>query len=369
MHSRSPGILLRRPLVVVLFVLAVVGLAVRAALPTLITKHLNSVVNEVRGIAGGVQDVDLHLWRGAFSIHGLELYQLGARGRYPMLSAPRTELSIDWKALWHGAVVGEIVVYDPRISIIAGAEKMQARATDELVKKLREPLPVRINRLELINAQVHFRDPKAKPEVDVYLDQVHLVARNLTNSEQISDTLVATVSAEGRVMRSGKFNLEMKFDPFVKRPTYELACELKDLRLPELNTFLRHYLAVEVRDGWLSMSAESKASKGRFTGYVKPATRDLDIVRIKAEEKAPLEAVKGFFVKLLADLFENKPKDQLASKIEFSGSFQDPDVNLWTAVSSFFRNAFVRALDPELEGSVAPAQVQAERSRAKDRVR
>lgn len=89
--------------------------------------------------------------------------------------------------------------------------------------------------------------------------------------------------------------------------------------MPELNPVLRHYLSVEVRDGWLSMSAESKASKGRFTGYVKPVTRDLDI-----DEKAPLEAVKGFFVKLLADLFENKPKDQLASKIEFSGLFQDP---------------------------------------------
>ena len=192
--------------------------------------------------------------------------------------------------------------------------------------------------------------PKAKPEVDVYLDQVHLVARNLTNSGQISDTLAATVSAEGRVMRSGKFTLQMKFDPFEKRPTYELASELKDLRLPELNTFLRHYLAVEARDGWLSMSTESKASKGRFTGYVKPATRDLDMVRIKPEENTPLDVVKGFFAKVLADLFENKPKDQLASKVEFSGSFQDPDVNLWVAVSSFLSNAFVRALDPDLEG-------------------
>jgi hypothetical protein len=67
----SPASLLRRPLVVVLLVLAVLALGVRAALPPLITKHLNGVVNDVR-IAGSVQDVDLHLWRGAFSIHGLE---------------------------------------------------------------------------------------------------------------------------------------------------------------------------------------------------------------------------------------------------------------------------------------------------------
>ena len=125
MHSRSSGSLLRRALVVVLLVLTVLALAVRAALPTLVAKHVNRVINDIRGMAGSVQDVDLHLWRGAFSIHGLELYQLGARGRYPMLSAPRTELSIDWKALWHGAVVGEIVAYDPRISIIAGAQKKQ----------------------------------------------------------------------------------------------------------------------------------------------------------------------------------------------------------------------------------------------------
>jgi len=369
MRSGSYATLLPRPFVVVLVVLAVLLLGLRIALPTLVTRYLNVVINEVSGIAGSVQDVDLHLWRGAVSIHGVELWQIVGRGRQPTLSAPRTEISIDWNALRHGVVVGEVVAYDPKISIIAGAEKTQARAADELGKKLREPFPVRIDRFELINAQLHFREPKAKPEVDVYLDQVHLVGRNLTNSEKMSERLAATVSAQGRAMRSGKFNLEMKFDPFEKRPTYELACELKDLRLPEVNTFLRHYLAVEAHDGRLSMSTESKASKGQFTGYVKPATRDLNIVRVKPDEEAPLDAVKGFFVKLLADLFENKPKEQLASKIEFSGSFRDPDINLWTAVSTFMFNAFVRALDPGLEGSVAPAQVNAERSHAKDRVR
>lgn len=171
---------------------------------------MNRVINDIRGMAGSVQDVDLHLWRGAYSIHGLELYQLGADGRYPALSIPRTELSVEWKALWHGAVVGAIVAYDPRISIIAGAQKKQARSSDELAKKVRELLPPRINRLELINAQVHFRDPIAKPEVDVYLDQIHMVARNLTNSEQISDTLAATVGADGRVMRRGKFNSSIR---------------------------------------------------------------------------------------------------------------------------------------------------------------
>ena len=143
------------------------------------------------------------------------------------------------------------------------------------------------------------------------------------------------------------------------------SSDLKDLRLPELNEFLKYYMAVVARDGTFSMFTEATAKEGRFDGYVKPVVKNLDILRLKPEKKSLGEVIKGFFAKILEAVFENKSKQQLATKIEFSGTFENPKVSVWSAISNLLRNAFVQALDPSLEGSVAPAEAQ----KAKDQTK
>jgi hypothetical protein len=78
-------------------------------------------------------------------------------------------LSIDWKALWHGAVVGEIVALI-RGSALLPARKNAGACCRRAREKLREPVGAH-KRLELINAQVHFREPKANQWT--FFDQVH----------------------------------------------------------------------------------------------------------------------------------------------------------------------------------------------------
>jgi len=359
--------LLHRRIVIVLLFVPVLLIAVRAVLPIFVADFVNRKLADIPDFHAHIEDVDLHLIRGAYSVRGLDIVHIDGRKEIPFLSVPTVDLSIEWRALLHGAVVGQIDFYEPRINIVVGAEKKEAKSADRLTERFSQLLPLRINHFAVYDAELHFREPTAQPPVDIYLDRVQLVARNLTNRERVSESLAATVSGEGRVMRSGTFTMEMKLDPTEKRPTYQLAFELKDLRLPELNNFLRHYLAVEAHDGWFSMSVESTASKGQFRGYVKPVTRDLDILQIKKEKNTVTEAIKGFFVKIIADIFKNKPKDQLATKIDFSGTFENPEVSVWEAASSFLRNAFVRALEPGLEGTVAPAQVEREQQRSRGR--
>lgn len=358
--------LVRRPIFIVPLVVVTILIGARAALPMFVTDYVNGVISSIPDVRGGIEDVDLSLWRGAYAVRGLRLVQAQGQKQIPVLSVPTIDFSIEWKTLLRGALVGQITFDRPRINVIAGAEKKQARGSGDLIDRFHELIPLRINSFVLRNADIHFRDPSTEPDVDIFLDRVELVARNLTNSERISETLTATVSGKGRAMRSGLFTIEMRLDPRQRRPTYELAFELKDLSLPELNNFLKHYLSVVVHDGKFSMYVESTASQGKFRGYVKPLTRDLDYVEVNAEKQGALAAVKGFVVKIVANLFKNEPKEQLASKIEFSGTFEDPDISVWEAVTSFLRNAFVQALEPRLEGSHAPAQAD-EAARAGER--
>jgi hypothetical protein len=344
----------------VLIPLIIVGLliAIRAVLPIFVTDYVNKVMNRVPGFRGTVADIDLHLWRGAYTIHGLELSTVEeGKKPVPVLKVARIEIAIEWRALLHGAIVGEFGFYQPKINIVTGAAKKEGKSTDNFIDQFKKLTPLDINRFTIVDGELHFVNFAASPDVDIYLDRVQLTAQNFTNSQKLSKKLPATVAARGRAMKSGEFTLEMQVAPLEKSPTYELAFELKNLHLPELNTFLRHYLSVEARDGYVSLYVESDAADGKFRGYAKPLTRQLDILHIPQDKKkGVIETVKGFFVKIVANLFENKAKNQLATKVPFSGSFENPDISIWEAVTSFLRNAFIQALSPALEGSVAPGQ-------------
>jgi len=354
---------LRNRWVVAVLTVIVLLAAVRAALPFIVTHYVNRTLNQIEGYDAGIDDVDIHLWRGAYAIHGLSFRKLetspktGAALRIPVFTVDTINLAVEWGELMRGALVGQVELLRPTVNILPGpAKKEEGRTIDDFIRQFRELTPLRVNRLAVIDGKLHFRNYAAEPDVNIYLHDIDLVVRNLTNSANISERLAATMSGTARAMTSGDVHVEMKFDPFEKKPTYDLAAELKNLSLPELNSYLRYYLGVVARDGTLSLYAESTARDGWFRGYVKPIVKNLDVLKIKQEKKTAGETIKAFFVKILANVFENKAKDQLATKIEFSGRFDDPQIGVWQAVLEFLRNAFTQGLPSGLEGSVAPAQ-------------
>lgn len=347
----------RRTLITVIAIAAVL-LAIRATLPIAARHYANKIINETPNLQGQVADVDLHLWRGASSVHGIQIDLVHGENVVPLMNVDTVHTSIEWRQLLNGALVGEVEMLRPQFNVVAGAEDEGAKSSKQLTERVLDLMPININRFSVVDGSVHFRNLNAKPEIDVYFDQIEILGTNLTNSEKVSDTLAANVEGKGRVMQSGQFTLAVKLDPFQEHPTFNLAFELKDLRLPDLNEFLKHYVAVVARDGKFSMYMESKAEQGGFRGYVKPVVQDLDILQLKKEKKTLGEVIKGFFAKIVEAVLENDPKQQIATKVEFSGTFDNPDVDIWSAFTGLVRNAFVQAIVPTLEGSIVPVEAE-----------
>lgn len=352
---------LLRPGVIVLLVVLVLLVALRAAAPRLLTHYLNGVLENMSDYSGEIEDVDIHLWHGAYSVHRLRLDQVHGQRVTPIFNAQDIHLSVQWGALLHGRLVGEIAFVKPKLNIVTQprAEELKEKKfrIEDLVARFEEFLPLDVNRFTITDGELHFQDVSVQPPIDIYLDRVDVVGQNLTNSDRRSDDLWATVSGTARAMGSGQVRLEMRLNPNERKPTYQLAFEMRDLRLTAMNDYLKEYLSVVARDGRLSLFAESRARDGRFQGYVKPVVKDLHVLQIKPESKSVGETIKGFFVKLLAAVFENKPKEQLATRVDFAGSFNNPDVGVWDAVTTFMSNAFT-ALRPGLDASVAPRQAE-----------
>jgi hypothetical protein len=60
---------------------------------------------------------------------------------------------------------------------------------------------------------------------------------------------------------------------------------------------------------------------------------------------------------LASELLEDQSRDRAAMRIPFKGSFDQPKADVWSAIGSLVRNAFVQALRRGFEGSVGIEKV------------
>jgi hypothetical protein len=154
-------------------------------------------------------------------------------------------------------------------------------------------VPFNINRFSIDNGEVHYRDFTSTPKVDVFVQDIYAEARNLTNSEDRTGSLVATFDGRARAMKSGRIRFDGKVDPYAKQPKFESDFKLDGLDIRELNPYLRAYANVDAEQGTFAMDAELAARDGRFNGYVKPFVKDLDVLRWKEERASPTASGKA----------------------------------------------------------------------------
>ena len=210
-------------------------------------------------------------------------------------------------------------------------------------------LPLRVARLGIKNGEIHFRNYEAAPPVDIFIHHIYVVATNLTNSRRLSQTLKATADLNAVAMSSGAVTAHIDLDPLNSKPTFAMVFKLENLRLPELNSFFRHYLAVEAKTGTLDFYMEGTAKEGAFKGYAKPLLEHLDLLKTK-EDAGVGEAIKAWVVKFVSYALKNHSKDRLGTRIDIAGTVDNPDPNIWTAISSFLHNWIIQALKRGFEG-------------------
>jgi len=338
----------------ILIALILILAAVRIALPYIVKDYVNKTLSEIPEYSGRVGDVDINLFRGAYVIEDVALVKTGGKVPVPFFSAKRIDLSVQWGAIFEGSVVGEIEMDSPKINFVAGpSEKTSQKSVDDSwTDKVKELFPLRINRFEIHNGEIHYRDFHRDPQVNIFLRNLNATAENLTNSKDVSKTLMATITATGNAMGSGSFRLHADINPFAKAPTFNLDAELKNIDLVKLNNFIKAYGKFDVEKGSFELFTELAASKGKFEGYIKPIFRNMQVLSLEKDSSNPLQLFWESIVGAVTGIFENKPEDQLAARIPFSGSFEDPDANIWSTIGSVLENAFIRALLPSIEGSV-----------------
>ncbi|WP_028980452.1 DUF748 domain-containing protein [Sporocytophaga myxococcoides] len=328
-------------------------IALRLSLPYIVLRYVNNMLSELNGYKGHVNDIDIHLIRGAYTIHHLNIEKTEGKSYVPFFLAEKTDLSVQWKAIFKGAFVGEVIINNCALNFVNGGKgASQDGGNNDWREPVKKLFPLKINRLEVLNGEIHYRDYSESPDINLYLQSVHAVANNLTNSEKLSKTMVADIVSTGKAMKTGTFKFNLQFDPYAESPYFNMDAKMEKLPATELNNFFKAYGKFDVQDGTVGLYIEAAAKDGGIKGYVKPLIENLNVLKPKEEKLGPIRFLYEAAIEGLGEIFKNHPKDRIATKVPFSGQLDNPKIQVWTVVTNLISNAFIKVLLPNIDNTI-----------------
>lgn len=350
---------LRQRVLVALAVVVGVLVIVRLALPTVLRHVINDRLAKMAPYHGHVDRVGLALWRGAFALSDLTLTLHYPDGAQPeqVLTVERVDVRLNWRALFSGHIVGDIIITRPEVFLTPqlvdqGAESPPLDADGPPVEDAKQ-WQDHLRQLSLM----HFDRILVHDGVLFFEDTEHTVDRiRLATIEARLEGLAVGMQAEGQeavltvsgqTLGGGTLRVDGAADPLAEQPTFSVRSALKSVSCPELNPLTQRFDNLTFEAGTFSCFIELDAADGRIDGFLKPIFTDLSIASFKDESgSAASQLFWGALIPVAEFLLENEEENQHAAEIPITGDIESPETDVWVLVVTTLRNAFIQAIIP-----------------------
>lgn len=334
----------------VIIVLALV--IFRFFLPGIVKHYVNNVLSDIPGYYGEVEDIDIALTRGAYVIEGLYLNKVNADSQVPFLQFQRSDISVEWKSLFKGKIVSEIILTRPEIIyVFEDQNKTDGSETEaeDWSEALTDLVPIDINRLEINNGKIAFVQLQADPNIDLEIHSIELLATNLRNVVSKKLTLPSTIHATAISFGGGNLNIEGKMNLVKQIPDMVMALSLEEADAKALNDLTRHYAGIDFESGTFELFIELAIANGYLEGYLKPLLKHTKLV---GKDDKFLKTLWEGFVGFFKFLLKNQGTDTLATKVPLKGDLNNVETKTWPTVMNIFRNAWINAFQEVLDGDI-----------------
>ena len=348
----------RRSRIVLLGSLAVVIVALiglRIALPPIVRHALNQRMDRMGDYHGHVADVDISLWRGAYSLDDLKIVKVSGKVPVPLLRTPSMDIHLSWRALIHGAIRASVEFERPVLNFVDGngGAGTQAGGGVDWRAQLQQLVPIRLDEVKVDNGTITFRNFSSRPRVDVKATRVNAVVTNLTNADRSGGRRVADMRATAQVLGEAPLETSASFDPLENAADFTFKLRILHIDLTRLNDLARAYAKLDFESGQGDFVMELNARDGRLDGYAKPLFHDMKIFSwkqdVEDEHENPFEVAWQALAEGITKIFTNQEKDQFATRVPISGRIDDKKIGTWRAIVNVLHNAFVKAYTPQLE--------------------
>lgn len=331
-------------------------IAVRIALPYIIVDYVNKTLDDTEGYNGSISDVDLALYRGAYRIDNLEMFVEENDIEKPFVSIPVIDLSVQWKSLFQGAIVGEVEVFDPTINFAFSETEAQSQTgeTVDWVQIVKDLMPININRFAVYNGDITLTNVEPKSNLNTELTNLDLSITNIRNVESIDEALPSTVRLRGSSSLGGTIAFDAQANLLKEFPDFNYDARIEGIDLTKLNPVTDAMIGITIEKGTLDLFSEMTAESQQLNGYVKPLLHDVTIFTPNERDRTLGEAVKELFIETGQEILEDKKNvgELTATRVPISGTVEATKTGVWTAIINFLINAYISRFEGMIDDTI-----------------
>ncbi|WP_299799856.1 DUF748 domain-containing protein [uncultured Maribacter sp.] len=323
-------------------VLIILLIVIRLSLPYFVKNYVNKVLADIPGYYGQVEDIDLSIIRGAYTINGMYLNTVDGNTELPFLDFKKTDISVEWNALFHGKIVSEIEMTDPTILYVFEDQQDTTGVadTEDWSKALTNLVPIDINQFTIKNGKFAFLQLQADPNIDLHLSNVELSASNLRNVVEKTRTLPSNIHATATSIGNGDVILDGDMNLVKEIPDMDASFSLENANAKALNDFTNYYAGIDFDEGSFDLFGELAIADGYMKGSFKPILKNAKLI---GKDDGFLQTLWEGFVGFFKFVLKNHKKDTLATKIPVEGDLNNVKTKVWPTVTRIFRNAWIQA--------------------------
>src|SRR4051812_1792359 len=214
----------KRKVVIALSAIVVLLIAARIAMPYVVEDYVNHKIAALDEYDGHVGDIDIHLWRGAYSIDDIEIVKTSASRPVPFFRAKRVNLSVEWRSLLRGSIVSEASFLGPELNLVQGRSKADSQLGqgEDWHARLEELFPFRFNTIEVTDGTVRFLAPGISARDAITARHVNGDISNLTNVINSGKETFAAFHATADVLDGAPAVVNGSADAFASQPTFDV---------------------------------------------------------------------------------------------------------------------------------------------------
>ena len=352
-------------IIIVLLLIALIIL--RMQLPSIVKDYLNGKMADMGEYQGEIADVDIHLWRGAYSVDRLQITKKD-QPEVVFFKAQTIDTSVSWAALLAGKVVADVDLMNAEIHLVDDETDDKPEEKSTWRQTVQEIIPLQIDRLNIDNGEIHFHNFTSDPPVHLVFYQLNGEITNLSNADRSEGLQYANFDVQGRLLDNADATLNGRLDPLGDFYNFELKLKITGIDLTKLNDVSEAYGNFNFKSGNGDFVMELQAEQAQLTGYAKPVLDNVEIFDLEEDlQEGVFSAAWQAIVGAFGTIFRNDPKDRIATEVEIRGNLDDPDVSAWEAFLAIVQNAFVEAFESDFgresnSSSSAPQDTNTEQS-------
>lgn len=176
---------------------------------------------------------------------------------------------------------------------------------------------------------------------------------NLTNVADEQGNRVARFEGTAQLLDHAPLEASAVFDPFQNFEDFEFRVRATDIELPRLNDLANAYGKFDFKSGSGDLVIEAFAENAQLSGYIKPLLRNVEVFDwqqdVENQDKGFLRSLWEALVSGSEKVLKNQRQDQIATRVELSGSTRQQDVSAFQAFIGILRNGFVEAFNARFE--------------------